>query len=771
MLVLLAGTVAALAAGGCRGATSAPELRIDTVPSLSDTVADQIWTLGEAVTFRLPFATGGDGPLTYSLGPELPPGLTFHRDSLKLDGTPTAAGDYPMRYEVADADDNTADVAVLSFRITVQEPAPPDSAPRFAETLDDLTFTVGDAVRLTLPAAHGGNPPLSYSLEPALPGLPFDPATRELSGMPEAAASYPMIYRVMDGDANTAAGDADELRFTITVQPPPEGDFVAVYDAAAGGDQVFAVDMAALPAGRFSFALDLRGVADDVEVYLISTNPTADPLAAPQIATVAAAAPAAVERNLAATERSAAAHEDYPVPHHRPEITELNNNPPVPLGGGSASQETAALHRAPPSVGARLAFWAIDFELEAVVRTPAAARAVVTGPSLPVTFVVWVADASWGTRCERVHCVTQRMVDELAGAFLRAGAGNDSYDWVTAVFGEPWGPHDYPGELLDPATDQIHVLLHDIDSDNSTTGGTLGYFSIKDVYFPRPGLRPIFNYGNRKLMFYLDSVLLATPDEEQRWAPDHFWPGRITLTLAHEFQHLIHFYQKKVRHDFVPESEVWLNEMASEASDDLVSARLGVPGPRGVAAADGSAGEPGNGSGRLPRYNLWNDIQVSAWNGWLSNYSIVYALGAYLARTYGAELFTEIVQNGHAGVAAVEAALPGGLSFGDILADWAVASVLSDDPGAPAPYRYNSGGWTTTAAGGLQFDLGSINLYHYEFVGRFEGPFFHSVAQLNRRTEQEPHSNVYVDLGRHRGLLEGEIGYAAGARLTLVVKQ
>ena len=186
--------------------------------------------------------------------------------------------------------------------------------------------------------------------------------------MPEAAASYPMIYRVMDGDANTADGDADELRFTITVQPPPEGDFVAVYDAAAGGDQVFAVDMAALPAGRFSFALDLRGVADDVEVYLISTNPTADPLATPQIATGAAAAPATVERNLAETERSAAAHEDYPVPHHRPEITEPNNNPPVPLGGGSASQETAALHQAPPSVGApKLAFWAID--LPATPRT------------------------------------------------------------------------------------------------------------------------------------------------------------------------------------------------------------------------------------------------------------------------------------------------------------------------------------------------------------------------------------------------------------------
>ena len=39
MLVLLAGTVAALVAGGCT--TPAPEVRIDTVPSLSDTVADQ----------------------------------------------------------------------------------------------------------------------------------------------------------------------------------------------------------------------------------------------------------------------------------------------------------------------------------------------------------------------------------------------------------------------------------------------------------------------------------------------------------------------------------------------------------------------------------------------------------------------------------------------------------------------------------------------------------------------------------------------------------
>ena len=771
VLALLAGVIAALAAGGCSGATPSEPVRIDTVPVFSDSVADQTWTLAEAVTFRLPFATGGEGALTYSLGPRLPPGLTFHRSSLKLAGTPTVVGDYPMRYEVADSDDNRADVAVLEFRITVQEPVPADSAPRFTERLDDLTFTVGDAVHLTLPAAIGGNPPLRYSLEPAVPGLAFDPATRELSGMPETAASYPVTYRVEDGDANTATTDADERHFAITVARAAEGDFVAVYDAAAGGDQVFPVDAAALPAGRFSFALDLRGAATDLEVYLISTNPSADPLATPAIATGTPITPSTEAPGLPEREHLAAAEGDFPVPHHYFEIIEFNNNPPVPLGGGSARQATAALHQAPPRVGARFDFWAIDFERSAVVRTPAVARAVVSDRALPLTFVVWVADASWGVRCEQVNCVTQRMVDELAATFLRAGSGNDVHDWVTAVFGEPWGAHDYPGGLLDPATDQIHVLLHDINSDNSTTGGILGYFSIKDVYHPRPGLRRIFDFSNLRLMFYLDSVLLATPDEGRRWAANQRWPGRVILSAAHELQHLIHFYQKEVRHDFTPASEAWLNELASEVADDMVSAKLGVTGPRGVAGTSGGAGEPGNGLGRLPRYNLWNDIQVSTWDQRLANYSIVYALGAYLARTYGVEPLGDMVKSAHSGVAAVEAALPGGLSFGQVLRDWAVANLLSDDPGAPLPYRYNSGGWTTVAAGGLQFELGSINLYQYESVGRFEGPFLHSVAQLNRRTEQEPHSNVYVDLGRQRGLLEGEMRFAAGARFTFVVKQ
>ena len=71
---------------------------------------------------------------------------------------------------------------------------------------------------LTLPVASGGNGPLTYDLQPTVPGLRFDPAARTLNGTPTQAGSYPMTYTVTDADTNTAPGDADTQTFTITVQ-------------------------------------------------------------------------------------------------------------------------------------------------------------------------------------------------------------------------------------------------------------------------------------------------------------------------------------------------------------------------------------------------------------------------------------------------------------------------------------------------------------------------------------------------------------------------
>ena len=141
-------------------------------------------------------------------------------------------------------------------------------------------------------------------------------------------------------------------------------------------------------------------------------------------------------------------------------------------------------------------------------------------------------------------------------------------------------------------------------------------------------------------------------------------------------------------------------------AEDLIADKLEIGGPRSVAYDDPTAGEPGIVRGRLPGFNLYNDIQVTRWDGLLANYSINYALGAYLARNYGgAALFSAIVQSEHAGTDAIEAALQDlGYedSFGQTLQNWGVAVLRSNDTSAPVPYRYNAGDWITSYAGGIR---------------------------------------------------------------------
>ena len=75
------------------------------------------------------------------------------------------------------------------------------------------TYTVGTAIdTLTLPEASDGDGTLSYTLSPEVPGLAFDPSTRQLTGTPTTVSTYAMTYTVTDGD-----GDTDTLSFTIGV--------------------------------------------------------------------------------------------------------------------------------------------------------------------------------------------------------------------------------------------------------------------------------------------------------------------------------------------------------------------------------------------------------------------------------------------------------------------------------------------------------------------------------------------------------------------------
>ena len=849
--------------------TVQPPESLDTAPSFAGTVADQTYTAGEVIEpLELPAATGGNGALSYTLEPAVP-GLVFTPDTRTLSGTPTTTGSYRMTYRVADADDNGAasDGDARTFTITVQTPESLDTAPSFAGTVADQTYTVGEAIEpLELPAATGGNGALSYTLEPAVPGLMFTPGTRTLSGTPTTAGSYRMTYRVADGDDNGAASDGDARTFTITVQAPdpsfagsvadqiwPAGQVIAplVLPAADGGRGTLAYSLRpdipglsfdpdrrtlsgtpteagthlmtyTVTDGKASASLTFtitiepaagltsryRGSGDQVfvlnpdggkldaepytlylggasaEVYVIATN-TARHSMDPEIVRLDL-------RDAGAEGRRAVAQENYEPPP-RPEtsarvperawITEFNNNPP--LARRSGARGSAGLHtQSQRAVAEGDRFIFRDVDDGNLVFIPATARSVVTDSG--TTVVLWVADRDWGPHCSGAGpCLTGEMVDALADRFFRPGAGNDIHDWVTAIFGAPWGPHRYSDLIPPSAAGEIHILLFDIKGDGAPERGqcrTVGFFWAVHNFPQR-----IRRVSAERLIFFMDAALAALPEGPSWEVTDH-WPSIVIATLAHEFQHMIHFYQKWVRRAAV--SETWLNEMASEVAEDLIADKLQVNGPRGVAAHDPTAGAPGNRRGRLPYYNLFNDLQVTAWDSTIANYALNYALGAYLARTYGgAALFGHIVQSSSAGVDAIEAALAAGghdVSFGEVLADWAVATLLSDNTAAPARYRYNPGSWSSSYADGEQYRLGSINLFNYRYeppeivsdcVGpdlasrtTLEGPYLHSLRTFNARI-QEPHSNMFATLGRNTGTVRLSVSAETGNLITVVVKE
>ncbi|MDE0003504.1 MAG: hypothetical protein OXQ29_12500, partial [Rhodospirillaceae bacterium] len=120
------------------GDYGAPEQ--DTQPSFAvgSGPGDQSYTIGTAISaLTLPTASGGDGPLTYSLSPEVP-GLSFNATATvrRLTGTPTAAGTYDMVYRARDTD---GDSDSLTFTITVESGGGgPATTFGVGETLSDL---------------------------------------------------------------------------------------------------------------------------------------------------------------------------------------------------------------------------------------------------------------------------------------------------------------------------------------------------------------------------------------------------------------------------------------------------------------------------------------------------------------------------------------------------------------------------------------------------------------------------------------------------------
>ncbi|MDE0194833.1 MAG: putative Ig domain-containing protein, partial [bacterium] len=170
---------------------------------------DRAFTATRSIgTLQLPPAGGGTFRYTYGLsgqgGAALPTWLDFDPATRRMSGTPqAAAGAVTLAYTVNDG----VTSVTQTFTVTV------NAAPSLAAPAPQ-TYTAGTAIpALTLAAATGGTAPFTYALTGLPGGLSFNPASRRLTGTPQAAGASTVTYRVTD-----VYGASDTATFTVTVE-------------------------------------------------------------------------------------------------------------------------------------------------------------------------------------------------------------------------------------------------------------------------------------------------------------------------------------------------------------------------------------------------------------------------------------------------------------------------------------------------------------------------------------------------------------------------
>lgn len=204
-----------------------------------------------------------------------------------------------------------------------------------------------------------------------------------------------------------------------------------------------------------------------------------------------------------------------------------------------------------------------------------------------------------------------------------------------------------PGVDNDP---RITVLIGPVP-------GVGGYFSTADAY-----PRQVNPYSNERDMIYLASGPRLAAGNPNNW---------FESTLAHEFQHMVHW-------NVNPNRDIWLDEGFSEMASYLNGYRAGSSDLAFTAAPD-------------TQLNAWDDTSKM-----LPHYGASYLFLRYLTERYGGEPFLkQLLQQEGLGIASIDGAVkaagnPAG--FRGAFQDWTVANVLNDPSLERGRYSYAEGG-------------------------------------------------------------------------------
>ncbi len=346
---------------------------------------------------------------------------------------------------------------------------------------------------------------------------------------------------------------------------------------------------------------------------------------------------------------------------------------------------------------------------------------------------IWVSDNSFGKNCSKRYCIEDYMLDELANSFLKDGENNDIYDWVTNIFGEEWGEVD--NDSLINKSNEITILLTDINNDNRAISGVYGYFYAKDNY-----KKSVYKGSNERVMFYIDSVLFASYYGKDKWCIENPQTKKILSTLSHEFEHMIQFYQKNVLYNSKG-LKPWIDEMLAVSTEDIIATKLESNGIRSVSYTRGDAGKDYNQYGKFPLFNKNINQTLPIWSNKEEDYAMVSSFGSYLIRNYaGAKLLHDILNNRYNNEKAIVYAVNKSSNgfdkdFYTLMQDWGIAILLSSntDIGIDSGYLYNLGDFIYTEYKNSTYSMGSIDFFKY--YGR--------PNILTKLDSIEPKSNLY----------------------------
>jgi hypothetical protein len=215
----------------------------------------------------------------------------------------------------------------------------------------------------------------------------------------------------------------------------------------------------------------------------------------------------------------------------------------------------------------------------------------------------------------------------------------ETYGTNREFFGSEWSP----GVDNDPVLHILHA--------RNLGASIAGYYSSADEY-----AEPVNKYSNQREMFYISA------DPGNAGPNDAFYDG----TLAHEFQHMIHWANDRNEHS-------WVNEGLSELASYLNEFD---PGGADMAYAQ----EP--------------DTQLTTWadpsEGNIEHYGASYLFMSYFLDRFGEETTKALVASPRNGIASVDDALEkSGRSerFDEVFADWVLANYL-DRPNGDDVGRY-----------------------------------------------------------------------------------